>query len=811
MRRPLFFLSFCVVFVVAFFRLLRPDAEETALPEQSHITVSGKIIQKDQDFFVIKIQTDNIFQKNATLLWRENPESQLHTKYKKLRCEYEAATELVLGSCALIEGEFRAYTRAGNPGEFDSAAFYHSLDYAGNVRNVRILACDGKVPGVQEYLYRLRLFWEKRLYQIFPEKEASIMTAMLLGDKSDLDPEIKALYQRNGIIHILSISGLHITLIGMGFYKRLRSLGIPVWVAAFAGGILLFLYGMLTGFGISTCRAIGMYLIRMAAQIIGRTYDMLTALGVTGLVLICAHPAWVGHMGFLLSFGAILGIGALLPALQSAHRDAAEDSKGRAGEERLAANKTVGRCLPLYREGRWNGRLAKGMQKLAKLLQQGFVAGFSITLTTLPIQLWFSFEIPTYALVLNLFILPFMGIVMAAGLVAMVIPGLGVMGTLDMIILAGYEKLCRLFETLPHGMWNPGRPRVWQMTLYYLFWIAIVWGLPILRKAWRCRKHFPVWRCQLVLIAVALVLLTLPRMPQTCMTFLDVGQGDGMCLQLTTGEVYLFDCGSSSRTKIGERVLIPFLKYYGISEVDAIFISHGDADHENGLRELLAKSGEEHIRIRQVVLPELPTDVLQEEFCEVFQVIEQMPDPPVVTTIQSGTKWSSQTVRGKAVSFLCLHPQVADGKVSGSVTPDSNTSNASTTYGGNADSECFFISFPVTDPKGGGEVKVLLTGDVEGRGEQELLAALKSYKISDIDLLKCPHHGSRGTTGAELLAQITPTDTIISCGRNNRYGHPHEELLERLEAVQSRICQTSQTGAVTVQITKTGYHLVKFK
>ena len=87
MRRPLFFLSFCVIFVVAFFRLLRPEPEGTLPPDQSHIIFSGKIIQKDEDSFVIKIQTDNIYQKNATLLWQENPECQLHTKYKKLRCE----------------------------------------------------------------------------------------------------------------------------------------------------------------------------------------------------------------------------------------------------------------------------------------------------------------------------------------------------------------------------------------------------------------------------------------------------------------------------------------------------------------------------------------------------------------------------------------------------------------------------------------------------------------------------------------------------------------------------------------------------
>ena len=137
------------------------------------------------------------------------------------------------------------------------------------------------------------------------------------------------------------------------------------------------------------------------------------------------------------------------------------------------------------------------------------------------------------------------------------------------------------------------------------------------------------------------------------------------------------------------------------------------AEAEAWLRELLAKSGEEHIRIQQVVLPELPADVLQEEFREVLRTIGQMPDPPTVTTIQNGMKWKSRAVRGKEMSFLCLHPNASGVSDSEAGTTHGSDSDVGTTYGGNADSECFLISFPVTDPKGSHDVKVLLTGDVE--------------------------------------------------------------------------------------------------
>lgn len=791
MRRPLFLVSFCVVLFVAWYHWRYP-VTEAGPPDKSRLILYGQVIDREDASFVIRLRklpwethsnlpSDKIIQTSAAVLRQNYPDHQFYSgQYKKFECEYENASSLVLGSFVLLEGEFREYGTAGNPGEFDYASYYHSLDYGGRMQNIALLAQEEKAPGLREGLNRLRQFWERRLYQVFPEKEASVLTAMLLGDKSDLDAEIKTLYRKTGILHILSISGLHITLIGVGFYHRLRKWGVPVWIAALAGGGLLFLYGMLTGFGISACRAIGMYLIRMLGHIVGRTYDMLTALGVMAAGMVCVHPAWAGHMGFLLSFCSVLGVGALLPVLRSGITELKN------GDRRL--------------------------RKYAEILKQGFLAGVSVTLTTLPVQLWFSYEIPVYSLFLNLLLLPFMGVVLAAGLAAMLVPGLGIIGTVDVLILGLYEGVCRLFEKLPHPMWNPGRPRGWQVMVYYFIWMLAVWGIPLLRDD-RRKQHSQQSYCflydirgTLLCLAAAVWILVLPRLPENRMTFLDVGQGDGMCLQLASGEVYLFDCGSSSRTRIGERVLIPFLKYYGISEIDAVFISHGDADHVNGLVELFAKSGEEHIRVRQVVLPELTTDVLQEEFREVFQAIGQMPDPPAVTTIQSGVEWQSKTFRGEAVTFRCLHPQAASGNNFGS-----NTSGGGISGGGNADSECFLVSFPVTDPKEKQNVTVLLTGDVEGSGERELLAVLKTYQISEIDVLKCPHHGSKGTTSVELLAQITPTDTVISCGRNNRYGHPHEELLERLAAVQSRIWRTPQTGAVTVRITREGYHLTKFK
>ena len=805
MRRPLLLCSFCLVVLVAVWYYLGSASVGGGPPDGTRLIVTGRIRQKDEKSFSIYIQS-------AATLRQDNPiQNEITTGFTeaKLLCECDGTQELILGSLVAVQGDFYTFSRATNPGEFDYAGYYRSLGYAGRLRNTIISDRGTGDAGLWEWLYRLRRFWEERLYHIFPEKEASVMTAILLGDKSGLDEEVKELYQRSGIIHILSISGLHITFIGMGIYKLLRKAGVPVCAASLSGAVVLVLYGMMTGLGVSVCRAIGMYLLRMMAHMVGRTYDMPTALGVVAAGMVLFRPAWLGHMGFLLSFGSVLGVGILLPALIR-----------QTGEEVLKPEH--------YVEGRWRQRLLKWRDALWKGARQGFLAGFAITVTTLPIQLWFSYEIPVYSLFLNVLVLPFMSAVLVAGLLAMLVPGLGVAGMVDVAILAGYEWLCRIFEKFPCSVWNPGRPEVWQVVVYYLLWVAAVWGAGWMGNSisghWSqigkmicgkiiCNKMTGQCRrikqksavrdgsgigctrlVQLILLGTAVLIVGISPSPGDKVTFLDVGQGDCICVQLDSGAVYLFDCGSSSRSHVGERVLIPFLKYQGIRRVDAVFLSHADADHINGAMELLELYEKEQISIGQLVLPGINGRLWQEEFGEILEAAGHRGSPATgnedpgdsgdrdvrsgipVTVIRAGEGW-----RVGEDSFLCLHP-----------------SSRGNSMGGNAGSECFYIELR----EGDNRISLLLTGDVEGAGETELLAQLKDRGIRDVTVLKVAHHGSKNSTSAELLEQINPGFAVISCGRNNRYGHPHAELLERLEAEGSTVVSTARSGAVELRVSE---------
>lgn len=695
---------------------------------------------------------------------------------EKMICELAEETALdaiPLGAWVMVSGSFQTFSESANPGEFDAFTYYRSLSVGGQLKKAVLLGRNSDRWTIREAMYRLRLRLHGRLYTVFPEREASVMAALLLGEKTDTDKELKNLYKRCGILHILSISSLHITIIGMSLYKTLRRTGLPVAPCAVAGAVLLLLYGFLTGFSVSACRAIGMYLIRMLGEICGRTYDMLTAVGILAAAMVLYRPFYLENTGFLLSFSAVLGIGALYPAM-------------------------AGKRSPVRPRYYGEPRLRLWLRKTLRALRMNALSSLAATLATLPVQLWFFYEAPVLAVVINLLVLPFMKPMLIAGLFSL-IPGFGAAGILDRGILWWYETLCGLFDGLPFGSWNPGRPQPWQMLIYYMALGGIVL-LGRRRKrsegksnegksgggrvsggkvSGRIRRvSLGVWQAVLTVAAVAIFFIHPADRNQVI--FLNVGQGDCCLIRTETGHNYLFDCGSSSRRKVGEYVLLPTLKYYGITTLDGVFVSHPDVDHMNGIRELLELAVDNHLKIKSLILPAVEQSARQEQFGELLEAVaernegQKTKQTTRIVWVSAGDAWESGSVR-----FLCLHPEKESG-----------------TMNENAYSECFYVDF--------GDFTLLLTGDVEGSGEEALLEELQRRRIGQLDLLKIAHHGSRNSTTEALLQQLHPGTAIISCGSNNRYGHPHAELLNRLESAGVRWFCTKDYGAVIVETDKGG-------
>lgn len=819
MRRPLFMVCLCLVVLAALRSALFHSSGTDSLPsDEEWIIVTGKVYQKDTDSFSLKtiaLSEAQTKKQSEMISYVASSRQNIPFEYN-LICEYDPGENLQdnaldmpsnsgyipLGSTVTLQGVFHTFSSATNPGEFDVREYYQTQQIGGKLTDVTVLAVSSDYSEWKECLYQVRTYFSRRLYKVFPQKEASILAAMLLGDKEQLDKGVQELYKENGIIHILSISGLHITMIGMSIYRSLRKAGVPIWLAALGGGGILCLYGVMTGMSVSACRAIGMYLIRMLAEVVGRTYDMLTALGVLAAIMAWHNPANLQNAGFLLSFGSVMGVGWFYPALLP---------------------KEKGNVREKYEPCKWKRKVKRAWKNAQRGLLQSILAGTSITLFTLPIQLWFYYEVPVYSIFINLLVLPFMSTVMGTGMLVLLLPGTGILGTIPYLILQGYEVLCEWFDKLPFHSWNPGKPEVWQVVVYYLILFCIVclreYGTGLLHwmnkkadgrrphgylgnRTKRLQRYFGdrirrmgglLWTPAMLTLAV--ILLSVHVRTGTTVTFLDVGQGDCIVMEMGSGEVFVFDCGSTGRSQVGEYVLLPFLKYKGIRYLDAVFVSHPDADHCNGIEELLGFASEEEIEIGQLVLPEIAESMKEDAFSDIVEDV-QRGFPPRVVYISAGDSFATQ-----GATFLCLHPP------GGYEIEDANT------Y-----SQCFYVEIYGNGKNnivGGGSSRIqedapgkepasafslLLTGDVEGEGEALLLQELKDRDIINVTVLKVAHHGSRNATGEELLSQISPAYAVISCGRNNSYGHPHAELLERLDTVGTGILTTPEYGAIMVEI-----------
>ncbi|MBR6909390.1 MAG: hypothetical protein IKN35_03795, partial [Lachnospiraceae bacterium] len=382
---------------------------------------------------------------------------------------------------------------------------------------------------------------------------------------------------------------------------------------------------------------------------------------------------------------------------------------------------------------------------------------------------------------LNLFIVPLLSALLISAFLAMIIPGGGFLGTIAYLVLKFYEFICGVFDKLPGRSWNPGRENILSIVIYYFVWLLVIL-YPKVRKdkildkklKGRAKRYFKFIPSLAFLLPL---IMAYPRLRPNTLIMLDVGQGDSFIYLSDAREVFTFDGGSSSYKEVGKNVIKPALKYYGLSDIKAAFISHPDKDHFNGISEIVKNRDAWGIDIKSLVLPypvkENPGEVQDLiESCSKASYKKSIP----VAYISLGDEFESG--RNK---FTCLHP-------------DKDKELTST----NEFSECFYVS--ISD-----KVSLILTGDVEGDGEKAFAESLNDLINAEklqgrFTILKVAHHGSKYSTENSFLDIADPDIALISAGLGNRYGHPHKELTKRLEDRGISILGTQENGAVTIKM-----------
>lgn len=667
--------------------------------------------------------SEKISQYRLHQFWKDNRESLQREDAAGIEgvlCYMEEEKIPKMGSLVVVQGDYRAFTHATNPGEFDSADYYRIMGQQGRVMDCRIVVQSTACDVFREKMYRIREYLSLLADACFAEEDASVIKAMLLGEKGTLRADLKELYQQNGIIHILAISGLHLSVIGMGCYRLFRKVRVPSAVNIILTIGIMYCYGTMTGMGVCMLRAYIMFGIHLCAKLIGRTYDLLTAVTVAVLVVLVQQPLYIQHSGFLFSFGAICGIGIFLPAAE---------------------------------------RNLFGHSRLEKAL----MSGIAISLSTLPVYLCFYYEFPPYSVLLNLIVIPCMTFVLVGGLMtlgmaACFLPFGTVAAYPVHLLLVFYEKCCNICLSLPDSKWITGCPKPWQVAVY----LGILLGL----VAWNHRLSKLCFR-QGMLCALLVLSIKLPQGLQ--ITIVDVGQGDCIYLAEDSGIHMLIDGGSSDKSDVAKYQMMPYLKHEGVSHLDAIVVTHPDSDHISGIRAMLEETDTSGISVGTLYLP----DVGEAGRNEGYRELEQLARAAAVSV-----KYLSvgDTLKCDEVMLTCLHPEKGW---------DEKEANAYSTV--------LYLEY--------GSFTALFTGDLEGEGEKLVVERLDDFlPAQGITLLKVAHHGSKYSTDEALLKAVNPKLALISSGRNNRYGHPHEELMERLKDSGCYIYRTQESGAITVRV-----------
>ena len=713
---------------------------------------------------------------------------------------YVSSDDYSVGQILILQGTISLFDEATNEGQFDSRAFYRSqkIDFGVWVDSVERV--EGKSDRFRVWLSRVRVELGIPLSRYADDD--GVLSAMLLGDKTSLDSEIRSLYQKSGIAHVLAISGLHISLLGMALYRLLRHrCGLTYLWAGIVAASFLVAYTLMTGNAVSARRATGMLIVYLVADLLGRSYDMLSALSLIVILLLWENPFLVTNSGFQFSVAAVVGIGVgqgvLVPRVGSwkvvygrrkkqddvvrcdaakcdvAKRDAAKCDAAKCDAERLRMQNLVDWMK------RWMDKCLPGM-----------MISLSIQFFTLPLVAYYYYEIPVYAILLNIPVLALIPYVLGLAVFGSLTGQIAFLQPLSFAlcrvcgwVLHGYRWLCDASLLLPGARMITGKPSEVRVVVYYGLLGAfyyVLWcgmkkkqrqmctkGAQAEKQEW-IRRRFG-FGLGLVLVLL-LTFLFVRGKPEFELDILDVGQGDAIYLCASDGTNFMIDGGSTDVKKVGTYRILPFLKAKAIRKVDYWFVSHTDEDHISGLVEVM----ESGYAVGTLVLAEA-----QKEDEKAHRLAELAQKNGIrVCYMKAGDVLGTRkedvvNERNRAETFRieCLYPT------------NNNDSE-------DVNDRCLVLYYEDEN------FSAFFGGDISSEVEEQLVSA---GKCRQTDVLKASHHGSKYSNSDVLLHALHPRLTIASAGKKNRYGHPSPEAIARVGESGSAFYSTIDYGRIRVR------------
>lgn len=508
----------------------------------------------------------------------------------KLYVVWTEEPAFAVGDAVSFKGSLTPFYDASYPGGYDEDLYLRTKGFEGKMYPDSMKKT-GAVSSIPLLLTKGRIAFQNALDEILPAEESSIMKAMLTGEKDDIPVEINTLYTRAGVVHILCISGLHMSVLALyvAFFvekilKRSRRTSAIVTMAA-ALAFLAFI-----GFSPSAVRAVVMICVVMMGRVIFRNHDRRNDIAIAALVILLIEPLYLFHIGFQLSFITVTGL-----------------------------------CLAAERVEKKRKKDRTKLDEVRELLLFSLYA----SLFSYPVVAYYFSYISSVGILANLVILPLSGLLLGFGILSGILAliwlpaGIFAAGSVY-AILQIYKWTCTILCLLPFSTLLVGRPSMAVILLYY--------GILIFYM--KCAERKGSWKVAVALCAAMWCAVFENQLfrRETTVAFLDVGQGDAAVISTYDGKTYLVDGGGvygrEFGKNVGRTILLPYLEYLGVNHIDAAFLSHPDADHMTGLLELM-----ETIRIDGLYLASYPYEETKDlDFLK--ETVEKYAIP--VYTVESG-------------------------------------------------------------------------------------------------------------------------------------------------------------------------------
>ena len=671
--------------------------------------------------------------------------------YLYLKINKNLFQDLNYGDKVKFSGEYIEAMGQRNYGGFNYKQYLKTLKIYGSIKAEKIeIIAKNQTNIFYRIAHEISFNIKQKIDSFMEKEEAEMLKGILLGETTEIEEEVKEDFRISNISHILAVSGMHITYVIIGI-KILFQSKLGKRKTKFIIIIFLLLYMCITGFTPSIVRASIMGILVIGAEILHRKNDIWNSIALSLLLILFYNPFLIMNIGLQFSYLGTIGI--------------------------IVFHENILKYLKSIKtkNKKWKYQYNKKIVIIIDKIKEILAVTISAQLTILPVMIYHFNLVGIYFCITNLLVSLIIGPIIILGAIAIffsffLFPITQILGVVLEILIKSLILISN-FSKFPFSKIYVSTPKIYNIVLYFIliFLFNIIYSIynyknpnktqirirnliALIRYKVFIKKKMYIkifWITIFIIIFISII----PK--KLDIHFVDVGQGDCTFIVTPMKQTILIDGGGSNSKEydVGKNTLLPYILDRGYTKIDYIFISHFDQDHVGGILTIL-----EELKVGMVIISKQEENT--ENYKKFLKLVKEKNISVVV--VKKGDRINIEN----NIYFDILWPEKEQ------INENIVNNNAIVM-------KLYYKEF-----------SILFTGDIEEIAENKILKAYEhKEKILSANILKVAHHGSKTSTTEEFLKCVNPKIAFIGVGENNNFGHPNQEVLERIENIRNKNLQ----------------------